>query len=280
MEVSTATSSHYIDISGVNLTYPGRTGPVQALKDVSLSIEQGEFLTLLGPSGCGKTTLLLVIAGLLEGTGEIRIADQTVTGPGGDRAMVFQEAGLLPWRNVLRNVEFGVENRSKNARENMRERARALVEMVGLKGFEHHYPHQLSGGMKQRVNLARALMADPKVLLMDEPFAALDAQTRDLMAVELLSIWERDKKTVVFVTHSLDEAVFVSDRVVVMSRRPGRIKETVKIDLPRPRAHEIRGEPEFASIRSYLWSLIKEEAEAAEEESLTVPADNGVDTGE
>ncbi|MPZ22966.1 MAG: ATP-binding cassette domain-containing protein [Dehalococcoidia bacterium] len=265
----------HLELKNVGLTYEGKMGNVVALSDVNLTVDPGEFVALLGPSGCGKTTLLMLIAGLLKRSqGEVMIAGKTVRGPGPDRSVVFQEAGLLPWRSVVRNVEFGLEMRPRGQRQDLRARALHYVEMVGLRAFANHHPGQLSGGMKQRVNLARALVANPELLLMDEPFAALDAQTRDMMAVELLSIWERDKKTVIFVTHSLEEAVFLSDRVVVMSRRPGRIKEVVPIDLPRPRDYDTRATAQFAEYRGYLWSLIKAEAEAAEEESLTVAGSN------
>ena len=181
-----------------------------------------------------------------------------ITGPGQDRAMVFQEFGLLPWRTVVANVELGLELKGIEVSVR-RKRAMELINMAGLAGFENHYPHELSGGMKQRVGLARALATDPEVLLMDEPFAALDAQTRDLMQAELLQVWDRTKKTVIFVTHSIEEAAYLSDRVVVLSARPGRIKQTIKVQLPRPRDYEMRLSPEFNDLKSRIWDVLKEE---------------------
>jgi NitT/TauT family transport system ATP-binding protein len=181
-----------------------------------------------------------------------------IDGPGQDRAMVFQEFGLLPWRTVLGNVELGLELKGVDA-EQRRRRAVELIDMAGLAGFASHYPHELSGGMKQRVGLARALATDPEVLLMDEPFAALDAQTRDLMQSELLQVWEKTQKTVLFVTHSIEEAAYLSDRVVVMSARPGRIKRILKVELPRPRDYEMRLTAEFNELKSRIWDILKEE---------------------
>ena len=197
--------------------------------------------------------------GLLKpDAGEIRLNGKQITGPGQERAMVFQEFGLLPWRTVLANVELGLELKGVQASVR-RERAMELIKMAGLAGFASHYPHELSGGMKQRVGLARALVTDPEVLLMDEPFAALDAQTRDLMQMELLQIWDRTKKTVVFVTHSIEEAAYLSDRVIVISARPGRAKDVMKIALPRPRDYEMRLSAEFNDIKARIWASLKEE---------------------
>jgi NitT/TauT family transport system ATP-binding protein len=224
-----------------------------ALYNISLAIRKNEFVSLLGPSGCGKTTLIRIIAGLLPADcGEVLVNGQAVTVPGRDRCMVFQQFGLLPWRTVLSNVEFGleIEGVPKDERSAV---AGQYLELVGLKGFEHYYPHQISGGMQQRVGIARALSKKPDILLMDEPFGAVDAQTREQLQEELLKIWSRTDTTVVFVTHSIDEALYLSDRVVVMQARPGRIKEEVSVDLPRPRWEgDVKADPRFARLRSQL----------------------------
>ncbi|MFL6813335.1 MAG: ABC transporter ATP-binding protein [Bradyrhizobium sp.] len=206
-----------------------------ALSNISLTIEDGAFVAILGPSGCGKSTLLYVVGGFVSPTeGVARVKGRAITGPGPDRGPVFQEFALFPWKSVLGNVMYGPRQQGVKSAE-AEAQSRALIEMVGLKGFEHFYPKELSGGMKQRVALARTLAYHPAVLLMDEPFGALDAHTRTRLQNDLLNIWERDRKTVLFVTHSVDEAVFLSDRVVVMTRSPGRIKDVVEIELPRPR---------------------------------------------
>jgi len=206
-----------------------------ALSDISLTIGDGDFVAILGPSGCGKSTLLYVVGGFVRPTAGIaRVKGSAITGPGPDRGPVFQEFALFPWKSVLGNVMYGPRQQGVG-REEAEAQSRRLIEMVGLKGFEHFYPKELSGGMKQRVALARTLAYHPSVLLMDEPFGALDAHTRTRLQNDLLNIWERDRKTVLFVTHSVEEAVFLSDRVVVMTRSPGRIKQIVDIDLPRPR---------------------------------------------
>jgi NitT/TauT family transport system ATP-binding protein len=224
-----------------------------ALYNISLAIRKNEFVSLLGPSGCGKTTLIRIIAGLLPADcGEVLVNGRLVSAPGPDRCMVFQQFGLLPWRTVLSNVEFGleIEGVSKDERSAL---AGQYLELVGLKGFEHYYPHQISGGMQQRVGIARALSKKPDILLMDEPFGAVDAQTREQLQEELLKIWSRTDTTVVFVTHSIDEALYLSDRVVVMQARPGRIKEEVSVDLPRPRWEgDVKADPRFAQLRSQL----------------------------
>jgi NitT/TauT family transport system ATP-binding protein len=232
---------------------------LQVLADIELSVAAGEFVSLVGPSGCGKTTLMRIVAGL-EGAdrGEIRIDDRVVTRPGIDRGFVFQSDSLLPWRTVMDNAVIGLEVNGTRAAE-ARSRTESLLRLVGLKGFEKYYPRQLSGGMRQRVNLARALAVDPEVLLMDEPFSALDAQTREIMQTELTRIWSSGKKTVLFVTHQIDEAVYLSDRVVVFSRRPGRIHEVVKIDLARPRALSVKRSPEFVGYVDRVWRLIEDD---------------------
>jgi len=206
-----------------------------ALSDISLTIDDGAFVSILGPSGCGKSTLLYIVGGFVNPTqGMARMKGSPITGPGPDRGPVFQEFALFPWKSVLGNVVYGPRQQGVKAAD-AEAQGRALIEMVGLKGFEHFYPKELSGGMKQRVALARTLAYHPSVLLMDEPFGALDAHTRTRLQNDLLNIWERDRKTVLFVTHSVDEAVFLSDKVVMMSRSPGRIKQIIDIDLPRPR---------------------------------------------
>ena len=206
-----------------------------ALSDISLTVNDGAFVSILGPSGCGKSTLLYIVGGFVQPTrGTARVKGKTITGPGPDRGPVFQEFALFPWKSVLGNVMYGPRQQGVTYLE-ADAQSRALIEMVGLKGFEDFYPKELSGGMKQRVALARTLAYHPEVLLMDEPFGALDAHTRTRLQNDLLEIWERDRKTVLFVTHSVDEAVFLSDRVVVMTRSPGRIRQIIDIDLPRPR---------------------------------------------
>ena len=235
------------------------SGAVEALRvldDVSLQILDSEFLSLIGPSGCGKTTLLRMIAGLVGwDDGRILVNGVEVTGPGEERAMVFQDFALLPWADVLTNVAFGLKLRglSKPERE---ARARELIELVGLQGFEASLPRQLSGGMQQRVGLARALAVDPQILLLDEPFGALDEISRRVMQDELIRIWEAEKKTAVFVTHAVDEAVFLSDRIAVMSARPGRVTEIIEVDLPRPRARLMEQSPTFIEIRARVWRAL------------------------
>jgi len=237
-----------------------RTGRrVLAVDRLNLQIHEGEFLAICGPSGCGKTTFLNAVDGLLPiNGGEIRLDNRLITKPGHDRAMVFQHASLLPWRTVFKNVAYGLELRGAMNKE-AKERVQRYVSLVGLEGFEEAYPHELSGGMQQRANLARALAADPEILLMDEPFAALDAQTREFMQQELLKVWNATRKTVLFITHQIDEAIFLADRVVVMSARPGRIKAIFDIDIPRPRTLHVKREPVFLKYLDEIWTLIEEE---------------------
>jgi NitT/TauT family transport system ATP-binding protein len=236
---------------------------VLAVSDVSLAVEDGEFLAIVGPSGCGKTTLLNIVAGLLQyEEGIVSIDGKQAKGPGVDRAVVFQHSSLLPWRTISGNVRYGMEMQRRFDENTMRERADHFVKMVGLSGFERHFPNELSGGMQQRVNLARALAADPKVLLMDEPFAALDAQTREFMQSELLKIWSQDKKTVLFITHQINEAVYLADRVAVMSARPGRLKGIFKIPFGRPRTLSLKRDPQFLEIEDSIWQLIEEESQS------------------
>jgi NitT/TauT family transport system ATP-binding protein len=230
---------------------------LEVLSDINVDIAEGEFVSIVGPSGCGKTTFLRIVDGLEPfDAGSVAIDGRNVTKPGPDRAFVFQADNLQPWRTVWSNAAIGLEiqNRLTPAeRENLGE----LLALVGLKGFEKYYPRQLSGGMRQRVNLARALAVHPQVLLMDEPFAALDAQTREIMQTELLRIWSAAKSTVLFITHQIDEAVYLSDRVLVFGRRPGRIQEDIRIDLPRPRLASVKRTPQFTEYAGHIWGLIE-----------------------
>lgn len=234
---------------------------IPALVDVSLSVSDGEFVAVVGPSGCGKTSLLNIVAGLLSyDEGTVAIDGRKVTAPGVDRAVVFQHSSLLPWRTIAGNIRYGMEMQRRFDAATMRSRTDHFVKLVGLSGFENHYPSELSGGMQQRVNLARALASDPVVLLMDEPFAALDAQTREFMQAELLKIWAHAKKTVMFITHQINEAVYLADRVVVMSARPGRVKGVFDIPFDRPRGLVLKRDPKFLELEDAIWKLIEEEA--------------------
>ncbi len=256
-----ARATTHLAIEGVSLAYRRPTDDSQflALDAFSLDVEPGEMVTIVGPSGCGKTSLLLLVNGLLRPTsGQVLLAGRPVESPDQDRALVFQEFALLPWRTVLRNVELGLEMKGVPARER-RQTARHFVRLVGLGPFESYFPHQLSGGMRQRVGIARALAVKPQVLLMDEPFGALDAQMRQLLASELLRIWEQDRKTILFVTHDIDEAIYLGDRVVVMSARPGRVLEVLPIQLPRPRDFQVRNRSEFADYRQRIWRCLERE---------------------
>lgn len=233
-----------------------------ALADIDLKVRKGEFLAVVGPSGCGKSTLLDILAGLtLPSSGEILIDGKKVFGPALDRGIVLQGYALFPWRTVRKNVEFGLEIK-KVAKKERGEISLHYIRLVGLKGFEDRYPHELSGGMKQRVAIARALAYDPEILLMDEPFAAVDAQTRETLQDELLRIWEETKKTIIFVTHSIEEAVYLADRVAVLSTNPGTVREIVATKLPRPRCKsDIRSSAEFGRTRHRIWELLQEQGE-------------------
>lgn len=237
--------------------FDGRSTGILALSGIDLEVRDNEFLTVIGPSGCGKTTLLRIIAGLIPyDQGEVSINGQPVTGPGPDRSVVFQSFALLPWADVLTNVVFGLEIRgvAKAVRD---AKAVELIKLVGLKGFENRLPKELSGGMQQRVGLARALAVDPDILLMDEPFGSLDEQTRRLLQEQLLRIWEQERKTVVFITHSMDEAVMLGDRVMLMTPRPGRVKEMINVPLKRPRGRELEKSGTFLEIKEYLWENLR-----------------------
>jgi NitT/TauT family transport system ATP-binding protein len=232
---------------------------LNVLRRLSFDIYEGEIVSLIGESGCGKTTLLRIIQGLIRrDAGIIRVDGKPVTGPGRDRGYVFQQANLLPWRSARANVEFGLELQGV-AKSERAERARALLKLVGLTDAGEQFPHQLSGGMQQRVNLARALAIDPAILLMDEPFSALDAQTREVLQKEMLRIKSETGKTVLFVTHDLDEALYVANRVIVLGAKPGRVKEIIEVPFPFPRAElpELRGDPQFQEIRKRMWDLIR-----------------------
>jgi NitT/TauT family transport system ATP-binding protein len=248
-------------IDDVALRFTPRSGtPVTALENISLDVDDKEFSVIVGPSGCGKTSLLRLVAGLIEPTeGAIYLDEARVSRPGRDRGMVFQSYTLFPWLTVQDNVEFGLRIAGQPA-DRRRDTARRFIAQVGLEGFERHYPKQLSGGMMQRVALARALANDPAILLMDEPFGALDSQTRTLMQELLLDIWQQSHKTVLFITHDIDESILLGDRVYVMTARPGRIKEMVEIDLPRPRTFEMLTSDAFMAIKRRIMSSIHEEA--------------------
>jgi ABC-type nitrate/sulfonate/bicarbonate transport system ATPase subunit len=251
-------------IRGVERRFASATGSTLALQATDLDVAENDFITILGPSGCGKSTLLRIVAGLDHQTaGEVLLDGRRIEGPGADRGMVFQSYTLFPWLNVLDNVCFGLRERGL-PRPQQLELAQGFIAQVGLKGFEQHFPKQLSGGMQQRTAIARALANDPRMLLMDEPFGALDHQTRELMQELLLGIWERQRKTVLFVTHDIDEAVFMGSRVVVMSARPGRIKLQREIELPHPRHYSVKTTPAFAALKAELTEAVRAEVIAAQ----------------
>ena len=258
-------SDKTLRVEGVTRSFPGRgkAGPTLALQPTELTVAPGEFVAILGPSGCGKSTLLRIVAGLDAPTaGRVTLDGAPVTGPGADRGMVFQSYTLFPWLTVAQNIRFGLAERGLPEAEQQAIAAR-LIARTGLAGFENHWPRQLSGGMQQRCALARALANDPEILLLDEPFGALDHQTRELMQELLLEIWDADRKTVLFVTHDIDEAIFLANRVIVMSARPGRIKADVPVPLPYPRDWTMKTTPEFASLKARLMGEIREEVRKA-----------------
>lgn len=254
----------HVSIRDVEIAYKNNSGQdFVAVSGVNFDVERGEFVTIVGPSGCGKSTLLLAIDGLLKQyKGEILVEGNPVKGPGKDRALVFQEFALMPWRTIESNIWFGLELQGEK-KSTLKEKSEQLLKLVGLKKFAKSYPHQLSGGMRQRVGIARALAVNPDILLMDEPFGALDAQTREIMQSELLKIWETDRKTVFFVTHGIDESIYLADKIVVMSAHPGRVKEIIKVDLPRPRGLEVKETAEFGRLRRHLWQLLEDEVKSA-----------------
>ncbi len=258
-------------ISGASRTFPAlRNGrPTRALEPISLTVEDNDFITILGPSGCGKSTLLRIVAGLDSPTsGSILLDGQPVERPGPDRGMVFQSYTLFPWLTVRQNICFGLREKGMPEAQ-QRDISDYFIDKMGLHGFENHFPKMLSGGMQQRTALARALANDPKILLLDEPFGALDNQTRALMQELLLGIWETDRKTVLFVTHDIDEAIFMANRVVVMTARPGSIKCELRIELPRPRHYTVKTTPEFSAYKARLTEEIR--AEAIKTAAMGVP---------
>jgi NitT/TauT family transport system ATP-binding protein len=243
------------------MTYTGVTGATEALRDVDLLIEPGEFICIVGPSGCGKTTLLNIVAGFLAPTsGRVLIDDREVTTPGPDRGVVFQQYAVFPWLTVRQNIEFGLKlkNNYKNSKQ-IKEIVDHFLDLVGLTKFSDAYPKELSGGMKQRVAIARSYAVNPEVLLMDEPFGALDAQSRQFMQETLLSILAKERKTVIFITHGVEEAAFLSTRVVVMSTNPGRIREIIPVEIPYPRCNAIKTAPDFIKIRAQIDKVVREE---------------------
>ena len=249
-----------LEATGVRKSF-SKDGRSLAVLDVErFTVQDGEFVTVIGPSGCGKSTLLHIMGGFIQAErGAIQVHGRRVNGPGPDRGMMFQEFALFPWKTVAGNVAWGLETQGL-PKDRIQKVVDEHLDMIGLTDFRNHYPAELSGGMKQRVQLARVLAFDPEVLLMDEPFGALDAQTRETMQEELTRLWERTGKTIVFVTHDIDEAVYLGDRVVVLTARPGRIREEVKIDLPRPRSLEIKKSAQCHEYRNYIWDLIRAES--------------------
>ena len=261
------TAPEFLSIRGVSRSFPATGGgaPTVALQATDLAVAENDFITILGPSGCGKSTLLRIVAGLDRQTsGEVLLEGRRIAGPGAERGMVFQSYTLFPWLTVLDNVCFGLRERGLPRAQQL-EIASAFLDKVGLRGFENHFPKQLSGGMQQRVAIARALANGPRMLLMDEPFGALDHQTRELMQELLLGIWEAEKKTVLFVTHDIDEAVFMGSRVVVMSARPGRIKLDRVVALPHPRHYSVKTSPAFTALKAELTEQVRVEVRAAQQ---------------
>jgi NitT/TauT family transport system ATP-binding protein len=265
--VAAGVTAASLRIENVSRVFPGQRGAaaVTALQPTTLAVEENDFITILGPSGCGKSTLLRIVAGLDQpSTGEVRLNGRAVTRPGADRGMVFQSYTLFPWLTVAENIAFGLKEKGL-AQSERDEIVASYVAKVGLKGFENHWPKQLSGGMQQRTAIARALANDPAILLLDEPFGALDNQTRGLMQELLLGIWERERKTVLFVTHDIEEAIFLANRCLVMTARPGRIKLDLPIDLPHPRHYRMKTSPEFSALKARLTEEIRAEAVIAAE---------------
>jgi NitT/TauT family transport system ATP-binding protein len=252
-----------VDVRDLNIRFRVKDSEIEAVRSASVHVRPGEFVSLIGPSGCGKSTLLNAVAGFLKPNGgQVLLDGQPITGPGSDRGVVFQQYSLFPWMTVRKNVEFGLKMKGVSRNE-CQTQARTLLGLAGLLSFENHYPDQLSGGMKQRVGIVRALATSPQVLLMDEPFGALDSQTRVVMQEILTNMWQRLRISVLFITHDIDEAVFLSDRVYVMTARPGRIKAELTVPLPRPRTSEMTATPEFAAMVREIKGLIREESIAA-----------------
>lgn len=248
-----------IEVNDVSKIFTSKDGDVVALKDLSFSIQDGEFLTVVGASGCGKTTLLNLIAGFIRpNAGQIMLQGRQITGINPQCGMIFQQYALFPWKTVQENVEFGMKMK-RMPKKNRRAKATEFIEMVGLKGFENAYPHALSGGMKQRVSIARALANDPEVMLLDEPFAALDAMTRQVLQEQLLKIYEESKKTIIFITHSIDEALLLSSRIIIMTARPGRIAQDIVNDLPYPRNASVQLSERYNQLKKEIWNSVQAE---------------------
>lgn len=255
-----------MEARGVYLEYANRRlkQRLTVLNGISLDVREGELLCIVGPSGCGKSTFLSAIDGLTKVTrGQILVDGREVAAPGPDRAVVFQHDSLFPWRTVIQNVVYGMELQGRLSQRDRQDRARSFIDLVGLSGFENHYPSELSGGMRQRVNIARALAPDPELLLLDEPFAALDAQTREFMQGELLKILGKAKKTAIFITHQISEAILLGSRVAVFSARPAVVKAIIDVDLPEPRSLDLKRRPEFMELEERVWRLIEEESRRA-----------------
>ena len=256
----------FLDVKGIRKTFRRDEKTVVAIENFDLQVEEGEFVSIVGPSGCGKSTFLHIFGGFETcDSGEMLLDGMRVARPGPDRGMLFQEFALFPWKSVAGNIGWALDAQGM-PKDRIAEITERYIKLVGLTGFRDHYPGELSGGMKQRVALARMLAFEPRVLLMDEPFGALDAQTRELMQEELNAIWQQTRRTVLFVTHDIEEAVYLSDRVIVFTARPGRIKEQMTIDLPRPRGIEVKKSPEFMGYRNRIWDLLREEVLKAREE--------------
>ncbi|WP_344688978.1 ABC transporter ATP-binding protein [Blastococcus jejuensis] len=266
-----------VEARGVSVEYDlsREKSTLIALEDFNLEVREGEFLAIVGPSGCGKSTFLNVVAGLVEpAAGEIKVYGKPVTGPEPDRAVVFQDYALMPWRTVEKNVRFGLEMQGR-VDSTTKDKVAHYIKMVGLSGFENSYPRELSGGMRQRVGLARALVTEPRLLLMDEPFAAVDAMTREIMQEELTKIVATTGQPIIFITHGVDEAVTLADRIAVVTNRPGRIKEIIEVDLPRPRSRASRQLPEFQALRERVWQLLSSEHPERSEAEMAVSAAAG-----
>jgi len=270
--------SGHIEVRDLNISFKAKSGTVQAVKSVSIDVQPGEFVSLIGPSGCGKSTLMNAVAGFTRtNSGTLTLDGKSIEGPGADRGVVFQQYSLFPWMTVRKNVEFGLKMQGM-AQSQRQTQARTLLGLAGLLAFEDHYPSQLSGGMKQRVGIVRALATSPQVLLMDEPFGALDSQTRSVMQEILTNMWQRLRLSVLFITHDIEEAIFLSDRIYVMTARPGRVKAEIVVPLPRPRKPEMMDTPEFGALIRDIKKLIREESLAAMGSELSQGGCEGLST--
>jgi len=270
--------SGHIEVRDLNISFNAKGGTVQAVKSVSIDVQPGEFVSLIGPSGCGKSTLMNAVAGFTRtNSGTLTLDGKSIEGPGADRGVVFQQYSLFPWMTVRKNVEFGLKMQGM-AQSQRQTQARTLLGLAGLLAFEDHYPSQLSGGMKQRVGIVRALATSPQVLLMDEPFGALDSQTRSVMQEILTNMWQRLRLSVLFITHDIEEAIFLSDRIYVMTARPGRVKAEIVVPLPRPRKPEMMDTPEFGALIRDIKKLIREESLAAMGSELSQGGCEGLST--